>query len=354
MKISDDWRALTLSSRGREYPAGALIDKSGGWFSIFQHRFAPNRRNSLPQEEKGVSSGCPGRVFALVCALLLALLPNAASAIAVVDDEGNTLTLPTPARRIISLAPHLTEMLYAAGAGGRLVGAVSYSDYPEAARALPRVGDYPRLNLEAIVKLRPDLLVAWQGGNDPTQLAKLRALGMRVFVTEPVRPGDVARLLEGFGKLAGSEAVAAQAAKDFRHRLATLENRYSQRPPVKVFYQIWQAPLMTVGKPQVITQVIRVCGGVNIFERLDSLAPTVSLESVLAADPEAIIATGMADARPEWLDDWKRWPRLLAMRHDNLFHINPDLIQRHTPRLLDGAEILCNQLEAARQRRSAR
>jgi iron complex transport system substrate-binding protein len=284
-------------------------------------------------------------------ALLCALLPGVAAALTLTDDEGNPVVLPAPAQRIISLAPHLTEILYAAGAGEHLVGVVSFSDYPQAARALPHVGSYPSLNLEAIVKLQPDLLVAWKNGNDPTQLAKLRALGMRVFVTEPVSLGDVARLLEDFGQLAGSEAVAAQSAADFRHKFAALEERYSHRPPVKVFYQIWKAPLMTVGKPQVITQVIRLCGGVNIYDNLDRLAPTVSLESVLAADPEAIVATGMADARPEWLDDWKRWPRLLAVRHDNLFHINPDIIQRHTPRLLDGAEVLCNQLEQARQRR---
>ncbi|MDR1888704.1 MAG: cobalamin-binding protein [Zoogloeaceae bacterium] len=295
------------------------------------------------------------RALSLLCAALLSGMAGAVTdALTLTDDEGNTIVLAAPARRIISLAPHLTEILYAAGAGERLVGVVSFSDYPEAARALPRVGSYPRLNLEAIVKLQPDLLVAWKNGNDPTQLAKLRALGMRVFVTEPVKLGDVARLLEGFGKLAGSEAVAARAAADFRDRRAALEARYRHRPPVRVFYQIWQAPLMTVGKPQIISQVIRLCGGVNVYDNLDSLAPTVSLESVLAADPEVIVATGMADARPEWLDDWKRWPRLLAVRHDNLFHINPDLIQRHTPRLLNGAEVLCNQLEQARQRRNGR
>jgi iron complex transport system substrate-binding protein len=289
----------------------------------------------------------------LLCVLLCGLLPGiAGAAVTLVDDEGHTLVLPAPARRVISLAPHLTEILYAAGAGERLVGAVSFSDYPEAARALPRVGSYPRLDLEAIVKLQPDLLVAWKSGNDPTQLAKLRALGLRVFVTEPVELGDVARLLARFGQLAGSEAVAARAADDFRRRRAALEKRYRQRPPVKVFYQIWQTPLMTVGRSQVITQVIRLCGGVNIYDHLERLAPSVSLESVLAADPEVIVATGMADARPEWLDDWKRWPRLLAVRRDNLFHLNPDLIQRHTPRLLDGAEMLCRQIEEARQRRN--
>ena len=302
-----------------------------------------------PQGERGDSCYCLGRIFVLLCALSSSLAT--AAPLTLTDDEGAQLTLPTPARRIISLAPHLTEILYAAGAGEQMVGVVSYSDYPEAARALPQVGSYPRLNMEAIVKLQPDLLVAWKNGNDATQLAKLRAMGMRVFVTEPISLDDVARLLEGFGKLAGSEAVATPAAADFRRRLAALEKRYRQRPPVKVFYQIWKAPLMTVGKPQIITQVIHACGGINIYENLDSLAPTVSLESVLAANPEAIIATGMADARPEWLDDWKRWHRLLAVRNDNLFHINPDLIQRHTPRLLDGAEILCGQLEEARQRR---
>ncbi|MDR2678838.1 MAG: cobalamin-binding protein [Zoogloeaceae bacterium] len=286
--------------------------------------------------------------------LLLAFfccVPLFASALTLTDDTGETLHLAAPARRVISLAPHITELLYAAGAGARVVGVVEFSDYPPEARALPRVGTYARLDMEAILKLKPDLLLGWQGGNTPGEIARLRALGFPVFVTQPAQIRDIARELERYGALTGTEAAARAAATRFRARLEALEKTYSRRPPVRVFYEIWNTPLMTVGKPQIITSAIRVCGGVNVFGELEALAPTVSLEAVLAANPEAIIATGMADARPEWLDDWKRWPRLAAAQQNNLFHIHPDLIQRHTPRLLEGTEILCRQLEKARQRR---
>jgi iron complex transport system substrate-binding protein len=267
------------------------------------------------------------------------------------DALGNEIRLERPARRIISLAPHVTESLYAAGAGDALVGAVDFSDYPAAAKKLPRVGGYTRLDLEAILRLQPDLLIAWESGNPPAQLEKLRAFGIRVFVTQPNTMDDIARQLEDYGRLAGTQALAGRAAADFRSRLARLEATYGKRPPVRVFYQIWKGPLFTVGKPQIITHAIRLCGGINIYGELDQMAPVVSLEAVLAADPEAIVATGMADARPEWLDDWKRWPRLAAVRNQNLFHINPDIIQRHTPRLLDGTETLCRHLETARENR---
>jgi len=276
--------------------------------------------------------------------------PNA-TPIALRDDTGREIRLAAPARRIVSLAPHVTENLYAAGAGPALVGAVDYSDYPPAAKRLPRVGGYNRLDLEAILKLAPDLVIAWESGNAPAQVDKLRALGVPVFVTQPNTMDDVARQLEQFGRLAGSETTARAAAAALRQRLTRLKADYQQRPKVKVFYQIWKEPLMTVGRPQIISRAIDLCGGENIFGHLDQMAPTVSLEAVLAANPEAIVATGMGEARPEWLDDWKRWPRLLAVQRGNLFHIDPDIMQRHTPRLLDGTEALCRALETARKRR---
>jgi iron complex transport system substrate-binding protein len=264
------------------------------------------------------------------------------------DDAGYELALEVPARRVVSLAPHITEILHAIGAGDTLAGAAEFSDYPPAARQLPRVGGYDRLDLERIVRLRPDLVLAWKSGNPPTQVDRLRAMGLRVFVTEAETLEDIARLLETFGALTGREARALAAASAYRQRLESLRARYSRQAPVTVFYQIWPAPLMTVGRRQIITQVITLCGGVNIYGHLRSLVPVVSLESVLIANPQAIIAAGMDEARPEWLDDWRRWPRLEAARRGNLFHIPPDLIQRHTPRLLDGAEILCRQIETAR------
>ena len=294
-----------------------------------------------------------GPAFASMVATL-ALLPAAHADLVFKDDGGREVRLKGPARRIVTLAPHATELLYAAGAGDRLVGTVEYSDYPPAAKKVPRVGSYDRFDLEAISALKPDLIIAWETGNPAAQVAKLKALGLTVYSSQPNRMEDIAGQLERYGRLAGSEAVADAAAAQFRQRLERLRRTYAGKPPVRVFYQIWINPLMTVGGPQIISDAIRLCGGENVFGHLAQMAPTVSIESVLAADPEAIVATGMGDARPEWLNEWNKWPRMTAVKRGNLFHINPDLMQRHTPRILEGTEQLCTDLDIARSRRPAK
>lgn len=290
------------------------------------------------------------RLTSLIFAAVCGLAATAHADIVVRDDSGAEVRLKQPAQRIVSLAPHVTETLYAAGAGERMVGTVEYSDYPEAAKKLPRIGGYVRLNLEAIVGLKPDLVVAWKSGNSAAHIDKLRALGMPVFISQPDRMDDVAKNLEAYGTLLGSDS-GAKAAEAFRSRLADLRKRYSQRPAVRTFYQIWKEPLMTVGAHQIISDAIRLCGGENVFGQIEQMAPRVTVEGVLAANPEAIIASGMGDARPEWLDEWRRWPKMTAVARDNLFFIPPELIQRHTPRMLDGTERLCQHLETARSRR---
>ena len=294
-----------------------------------------------------------GPAFASMVATL-ALLPAAHADLVFKDDGGREVRLKGPARRIVTLAPHATEMLYAAGAGDRLVGTVEYSDYPPAAKQVPRVGSYDRFDLEAISALKPDLVIVWETGNPAAPVEKIRALGLTVYASQPNRMEDVAGQLERLGQLAGTEAVANQAAERFRQRLAGLRAGNAGKPKVRVFYQIWKAPLMTVGGPQIITSAIELCGGENVFGKLAQMAPTVSVEAVLEADPEAIVATGMGDARPEWLDDWNKWTRMTAVKRGNLFHIHPDLMQRHTPRILDGAEQLCALLDVARSRRPAK
>ena len=288
---------------------------------------------------------------ALIATLLLGHAATAGAQIELTDDAGQRIVLAQPAQRIVSLAPHVTEILFAAGAGEHVVGVVAYSDYPQAARALPQVGGYTQVDLEAIVSLRPDLVIGWRSGNRDAHLARLQAMGIPVYLNEPRSLDDVARSLEQFGRLAGSEDAAHAAATAFRTRHAALAARYAGQPPVRTFYQIWDRPLMTINDEHLIADVIRLCGGSNVFGSQAQLAPTIGVEAVLAANPEAIVASGMGDARPEWLDQWARWPQLEATRRDNLFFIPPDLIQRHTPRILDGAERLCAQLETARTRR---
>jgi iron complex transport system substrate-binding protein len=297
-------------------------------------------------------------LFSVLCLLsaVLCLLSSAPvrGEVAVVDDTGATVRLDRPARRIITLAPHLVETLFAAGAGDRLVGTVDYSDYPEAARSVSRIGGYSRLDLEAVVALKPDLIIAWQTGNAPANIDKLRGFGFPIYVSQPDRLEDVAGEIERLGRLAGTSAVADTAARQLNARLTSLRERYGSRPVVRTFYQIWKQPLSTVGGKQIISSVIRLCGGENVFDDLEAIAPVVSVEAVLAADPEAIVASGMDEARPEWLDDWTHWPTLTAVARGNLFFVPPELIQRHTPRLLDGAEQLCRHLETARSRRPVR
>lgn len=288
-------------------------------------------------------------LIALTATLATSLV--AAAELVVKDDSGREVRLKGPAQRIVALAPHIAESLYAAGAGSRLVGTVDYSDYPPEAKKLPRVGGYSRIDLEAVAALKPDLVLAWESGNNMTQVDKLRTLGLTVYVSQPNRMENVADQLERLGQLAGSEAVAKPAAERFRQRLEGLRKANAGKPSVRVFYQIWKTPLMTVGGQQIISDAIRLCGGDNVFGKLSKMAPTVSVEAVLEADPEAIIATGMGNARPEWLSDWDKWTQMTAVKRQNLFHINPDIMQRHTPRILDGAETLCAHLDVARSRR---
>jgi iron complex transport system substrate-binding protein len=288
----------------------------------------------------------------LLWVLALGIAMTARAEIVVTDDTGATVRLKAPARRIVSLAPHVTETLYAAGAGGQLVGAVEYSDFPEAAKRVPRVGGYSKLDLEVIAALKPDLAVGWASGNSSAHIEKLRALGIPVYLAQPERIDDVAGNLERYGELAGTQPVAREAAAAYRARLGALREKFGKRPKVRAFYQIWKQPLMTVGGGQVISDAIRLCGGENVFADLKPLAPKVTIEAVLAADPEIIVASGMGESRPEWVDDWRQWANLTAVKRGNLFFIPPDLIQRHTPRLAEGAARLCEQIETARSRRN--
>lgn len=265
-----------------------------------------------------------------------------------VDATGHRVTLDEPARRIVSLAPHATEMLYEIGAGERIVATVSHSDYPEAARALPRVGTYDNVNVEAVLSHEPDLVVGWESGNPTAQIERLRGLDLTVYVNEPRALEDIATSMLRLGELAGVPGRARAAADRFRQRLAALRARHADAAPLRVFYQVWNDPLMTVNGDHVISDVIRGCGGRNVFADLGAIAPRISVEAVLERDPAVIVASGMDDSRPEWLAMWRDWPELDAVANDRLFFVPPDILQRHTPRILDGMERLCGQLEGVR------
>lgn len=239
---------------------------------------------------------------------------------------------------MVSLAPHLTELLYAAGAGAKLVGAVDYSDYPPPAKALPRVGSDAHINLEAVLALRPDLIVAWPNPGTARAVNRLAEL-LPVFRSEPRELDDIASNIERLGVLAGSAEAAARAADAFRGRKAALEKRYSGRAKVRVFYQVWNRPLVTVNGEHVISKVIRLCGGVNVFAHAPVIAPEIDTEALLQAKPQVVLASPGAKA-----------PR--GAGNAPMHAIPGDLIQRHTPRILEGAEAVCRALEAVRVARS--
>ncbi|MCP9758822.1 cobalamin-binding protein [Aquitalea sp. S1-19] len=282
----------------------------------------------------------------LLLAGLLALPAHAA--ISVTDDAGHTVTLARPAQRVISLAPHATELIYAAGGGARMVGAVSYSDYPPAALKLPRIGDNRQLDLERIIALKPDLLVVWLHGNAERQLAQLKKLGIPLFYSEPKKLADLPGSITRLGSLLGSEAAAKSAAQTYQQKLEMLTRRYSGKKPVRVFYQVWHKPLYTLNDSHIASDAIRLCGGVNVFGQLPITAPTVNAEAVLAANPDVIIA-GSDDRRSTELDMWKRYPTLNAARRQQLYTVDSSLLSRSGPRIIDGAAQLCARLDQARK-----
>lgn len=299
---------------------------------------------------KGMQKSALGMAGAIVLSCL-ALVARAE--IQVTDFQGRTVTLEEPAERIIALAPHIVENAYSAGAGDKLVAAVNYSDYPPAAKELPQLGGYKAVSVEAIVALKPDLVLMWHSGNGDTLLRQLERLGLTVYVDEPRTLEDVTRAVRDIGVLAGTESEATENARAFTQRLAGLRAEYSDQSPVSVLYQVWNQPLQTLNGEHLVSDVIRLCGGRNAYADAEPIAPKINMESVLARDPQAIVASGMGDKRPEWLDEWKEWPGLTAVKQNNLFFVPPDLIQRHTFRILDGAELLCGHLSTARRRLNA-
>lgn len=273
--------------------------------------------------------------------LVLLLSQSAFAATTFHDDIGGRLPLKQSTGRIISLAPHVTELIYAVGAGRQLVGIDSASDFPASAKNLPRIGDYNRINFERVAALNPDLVIGWTSGNRPADIYKLRQMGIPVLLTDAYRLTDVARLLRLIGKVTARSVTGETAARTFESGLSKLRKRYRATPTRRVFYQVWDKPLMTIGANHWISDAIMLCGGRNIFADSNAVSPIVSLEAVVARMPEMII--GGSDA-PDLRSMWQRFPRLPAVRRDAVFRINADALHRPTPRLLAGVSELCDRI----------
>lgn len=255
------------------------------------------------------------------------------------------------AQRIVTLAPHLAELLVAAGGESRLVGISAWTDYPPSITHLPQIGDAFMIDHERLALLEPDLLLAWESGTPAHAVEELRASGYRVEVLRTRRIAEVATALRRLGDMLGTGDVADRAAARFEQGIAGLQSRWAGAAPIRVFYQVDRRPVFTVNGDHFVSELIELCGGQNVFAELSGLAPMVSEEAVVERDPEVMLAAG--DAGLDALAQWRRWPGLAANRYDNHFTVPADVVGRATPRLLDGAAAICARLEAGRRQRAA-
>ena len=290
------------------------------------------------------------RLLALVLGWTSVVSVTSAQPVSVVDDRGKAVKLSQAARRIVTLAPSFAELAFAAGAGGRLVGVARHSDFPAGVRALPEIGDAARVDFERIAALKPDLILAWKSGNSPSDVVRLESLGYPSFVSEPARLADIPRVLRAIGDLAGTSAEAGKAAASFEREIAALRARHAKAAGVRVFYQIWHRPLLTVNGAHLISDVIALCGGSNVFADIGQLTPNVSIEAVIAAKPDVILGGGSAGGEKAFAAQWRE-SAIESLRRLPAHYINPDHIQRQTPRIVEGVKAVCAALEQARGKR---
>jgi iron complex transport system substrate-binding protein len=283
---------------------------------------------------------------ALACVVALLAAPAHADALRIVDDRGVALALERPAQRIVALAPHLAEIAFAAGAGAKLVGVSAYSNAPDEARRLPVVASYGRIDLERVIALRPDAVLAWQSGNPVLQVARLERLGIPAVVTEARRLEDIPRIIRLVGALAGTGALADVQARRFESAMRDLGERYASARPVPVFLEIWLRPMLTVNGEHLVSDALRICGGRNVFARAGFLTPVVSREQILGARPEAIVTTDPGGDAPQ---AWRGLDVVPAVRAHKIYPVDPDLLLGQGPRLAEGVRALCRQLELARK-----
>jgi iron complex transport system substrate-binding protein len=261
--------------------------------------------------------------------------------------DGAVFNFEGTASRIITLSPHLTEIVYAAGAGDRLVATVEYSNYPESANNIPRIGDAFRIDVERIIALRPDLVIAWDTGNPRAAVTQLRSLGLAIWSVEIDEPEEIADVLDSLAKLTGQAEPARSASREIRQRLTALSRQYAGVETLQYFYQIGTRPLFTINGSHLISKGLERCGGRNIFIHESGLAFQVSYESVIVADPDALFAPWQENA-PNPLDTWQDWPSMKAVSQQALFLLPADPVSRATPRFLDSLELACKLLHQLR------
>ncbi len=292
-------------------------------------RSSPGRRSRSRRDSRAASSGL-GTIFASSLAVW-ALAANICSA-----------------QGIVTLAPALTELVYAAGAGHKLVAVSAWSNYPAEATRLPVIADHAAVNREALLALKPDVVLAWKTGTSARMLEAVRSLGISVRLIDGQRIDDVPRLLREIGQVAGTLESAEKAASAYESRLANIRKQYATLRPVPALIEIWHSPLMTVTGTHYMSDALVACGGRNVLADLPGITPEVSMERIVEIDPEAIVGAGSADGAAKFKENWKRLASLKAVKRDALIWLDPDTFQRQTPRLLDGVQMLCTALSRLR------
>jgi iron complex transport system substrate-binding protein len=275
-----------------------------------------------------------------------------ASAASVSDDLGRSVAVPAPPLKIVSLAPGATEMLFAAGAGGELIATVEYADEPPAARRVRRIGDVAAVDLERLVALRPDVVIAWPAGGNPAQREKIAALHIPIYQQQVVRLADIPASLRRLGMLAGTQAAAEHAAADVEARLARLRARYGatgglHRP--SVLLQVWNRPIYTVGGRHLMSDALELCGARNVFADLAEAGPVVDTEAVIGRNPDVIVAAAPPGEGAAWLADWRRFPGMTAVHNGALLAFEDQGLSRLGPSVIDATEGLCEALARVRR-----
>lgn len=277
----------------------------------------------------------------------LGLLCGPACALTVLDDTGQSVTLAHVPTRIVSLAPGATEMLFAAGAGSRLIATVQYSDEPPEARSVPRIGDVVAIDMERLLSLRPEVVVVWPGGGNPAQIAEIGRLGLPVYRYQVDSLADLPASIRRLGRLAGTSAAAESAASSLEARLARLSRAYGNGRHPSVLVEVWNQPIYTLGGTHIISDVLRLCGARNVFGDLRDRGPAVEIEAVVARNPDIIVAAAPPGAGEAWLDDWRRFTSLRAVRNKDLIVFEDQRLTRMGPSVVDATEGLCKALAAA-------
>jgi iron complex transport system substrate-binding protein len=290
------------------------------------------------------------RQVRLLAGLALFVTTACFGEVRVVDDLGREIVLDAPAQRIVSLAPHNTENLFTAGAGKYIVGTVDHSDFPESALYIARVGNYKQVNIEAVLGLKPDLIIAWSTGNTDESIERLIDLGIPVFYSEPTTFELIISNIERFSQLTAEYENTEPRIQEMRQLHQRLIDDYASKSPVTVYYQVWDQPLITLNGDHSVSRAFEVCGGINVFSDEPTIAPRINIEGVIAKNPQLILLAGHNNTQSlSWVEGWMKWPAIEAVSHDQVKHIDADVVNRPTRRFLEGTREICELIDAARK-----